>query len=103
VRLGAAGPPLRHVAKLAVNPLARTVGLGCGWGLVIAAADNIAHGALGLDELLPRVAAVLRREAVRYAERVAEHPAAFADIAYVVAGFSQKFGRLAAYLLVPAT
>ncbi|MGC8526146.1 hypothetical protein [Acidiphilium sp.] len=90
--------PIGHVAKLIVNPTARLAAAGAGWGSLLHCADALAMAATSLDRLVDQLPALLRRKAADCAER-REDPSDFAMNAYVLAGWSDEYRRIAGYVL----
>jgi hypothetical protein len=96
-----AGAPHGHVAKLIVNPTARIIGTGCGWGNL---QDRLAIAvtlAISLDDLIETLPGKLRRESASIADRRLD-PASFIENTCIVVGLSKRFGRLVGYVLEAA-
>ena len=92
------GNPTGHALKLAINPLARTVGVGAGMMAILddAAAAVVGHDTI--EAILPAVASALRASAMRAVDHRGSRQAAwFARNTYAVAGWSEEQGRVTAY------
>ena len=90
--------PAGHALKLAINPLARVIGVGAGMVAVLREGDRAVLEHDTLEAIIPAVAAALRAAAMRVAGRRGERQTAwFARNVYAVAGWSIAEERVLAY------
>ncbi len=94
--------PASQASKLAINPLARVIGVGAGYKTLGDAADAVVLRHQDLDTIVSKVAPALRSAAIKFVERITDEDENwFFGQCYAVVGWSQAEDRFVAYEFNP--